>query len=112
MENKNKIFLFLYPRIRKGMRREDKRREDMRRKKAKQSKAKQSLNSWTSKQNEIPMRLHPVSPRSQTMKYFIVCTLSRQRDLWSSSRGCLAQLGKAWCNSSVLHSLVLLSLLG
>ena len=39
------------------------------------------------------MKLHPVSPRSQTMKHSIACTLSRGRDLWRSSKAWLAQFG-------------------
>ena len=45
------------------------------------------------------------------MKHFIVHKLRMQRDL-CSSRVRLAQLGGAYCNGSILHQMVLLSLLG
>ena len=61
MENKSNVFLFLYSIIRKEKRKK--------------------MNRWTSEQNELQLKLHPVSPRSQPMKHFIIHKLSRWRDL-------------------------------
>ena len=75
-------------------------------------KSKKKMNKRASEKNEIQLKFLLVSYRSQTMKHFIVRKLSQQRDMWCLSRVLFAQLGGAYCNSSIRHQMVLLSLLG